>query len=311
MTPEFLALWIAAVAVTACLTSGSIGAMTLGSEQWIARLAPVAQSRIFLMAALAPALVSLAVVGVVVFDVLIPGGAERLCRRHAAAVPPTTVLLIATVLVGRLGHAVGRAFVGARRSRSTRRALETLGSQTRSGFWIVPVEEVYALVVGLFRPQVYISQGLLAAADRRDLEPVLAHERSHVRRRDPLRRLIASLALSFHLPGVAWALDRRLARSQEIAADAEGAREIGDSGRFAEALVRLARIRVAHPALAAGFLGNDVEARVRDLLLAGPRPDRPRGALLVFIAVGLLILGLLAADAVHDGAEALFGLLTG
>ncbi len=312
MTAGFLILCAASVAVISFVISGLSGAMVLVGERELARLATRAQSRILFAVVLTPALASFAVFfGAWGVDVYVLGCDAHGCRLHAAGTPSWATLSLATLFLGRVGMAVWRSIVGSWRSRSIRRALDSVASQTRTGLRVLPVEDPYAFVVGMLRPEIFISQGLLRACGEGDLEAILAHERSHVLRRDPLRRWFASLALAFHLPFVASALERRLARSQELAADANAAHTIGDAPRFAEALLRLARLRLGRVPLGVAFFGSDLEARIRNLLISQPRPDQPRPVLLLGAGIALLVLALWSAHSTHHGTETLLRFLSG
>lgn len=78
----------------------------------------------------------------------------------------------------------------------------------------------FALTYGLFRPRILASTALAADLDGAELAAVLAHEREHVRRRDPLKDLIARIlpARFFYLPWLAH-LQARYAAGRELAAD--------------------------------------------------------------------------------------------
>lgn len=52
----------------------------------------------------------------------------------------------------------------------------------------------YAFCAGFRRPTVYVSSRLLAMLSRAEIEAVLRHEASHLRRRDPLRLFLVDLA---------------------------------------------------------------------------------------------------------------------
>jgi hypothetical protein len=95
-----------------------------------------------------------------------------------------------------------------------------------------------------------------------------------------------------------------------MAADADAADAVHDAPRVAEALVRMARLRVRGPALVA-WLGDHLEARVQALLDGHPGSDRPDSSTLVAAGAGALTLGVVAAEPIHQGAEALFRLLAG
>jgi Zn-dependent protease with chaperone function len=66
---------------------------------------------------------------------------------------------------------------------------------------VVPEGDPVAYCLGLLRPRVVVSSGLLERLDCPSLKAVLEHEASHRRRRDPLRQailgsIVATMALS-------------------------------------------------------------------------------------------------------------------
>jgi Zn-dependent protease with chaperone function len=286
------------------------GALCLGRKR-LGGLAPAAQSRVLLAVALAPALVSTALQAAMVFDLVVRRCDVHLCLLHGSAGLSPLVAGLAVLLAMRLGRRGWAALGALRHSRSIARTLEGVASPGGAGSRIVPIDEPQAFVVGLFRPRMYLSQGLLRTTEPRDLESVMEHERSHIQRRDPLRRLIASLGLAFHLPGIASAIERRLAATQESAADADAARVLGDPPRIAEVLVKLARLRVARLPLAVGILGSDLEFRVRELLSPATRPDRPAPVFLIAVSTTGFAAALLVADPIHTAFESLVRLLAG
>ncbi len=88
------------------------------------------------------------------------------------------------------------------------------------GALVIGDERPRAFCAGLISPRVYISTGAIAVLDDRALEAVLAHERHHVDRRDPLRLAVGrvfSEAL-FFLPGLRE-LIRRQRGLTELSAD--------------------------------------------------------------------------------------------
>lgn len=307
----FVPLFVVATALVLAVVSAAMGAAVVIGQRWLTRQAPAAQSRVLLAAAVAPVFVGLTVLGGMEADVILFQCDVHGCLRdHATAWPSLSVMILVAAIAVRVGIALARAGVGARRARSMRRALESVSLKKDAGLRVLPIDEPEAFVMGVLRPQVYVSRGLLTTAGGGDLKPVLAHEQAHARRRDPLRRLIASVGLAFHLPGIAALLDRRLARAQEMAADAAAARAVGDAPRVAEVLVRLARLRKARRVPAMALLGGDLEARVRDLLRTDARPNHPRPALLLGAALALVLFALLAAHPIHTDGELLLRFLS-
>jgi Zn-dependent protease with chaperone function len=308
----FLLLSAAMVSLATALVSSLIAALVLAGEGWIGRLAPAAQSRLLLGAVLAPALVMLAAIAGWMADIHVFGCTLHHCTdRHWAALPGIPGLLLGSAFLARNALAIAHAIKQVWQSHRTRRRLDAIADRDARQINVLPFDDPQAFVVGLIRPRVYVSRGLLALAAESDLRSILAHERAHAARRDPLRRLVASLALALHLPGVAGRLERFLARTHEMAADAEAARAVGDAQHVAELLVRFVRLRLARPAVpvAASWIGSDLEARVRTLLTSAPRPNHPRATTLIAGAILGLLAALAAADPIHSGGEMLLALL--
>lgn len=94
-----------------------------------------------------------------------------------------------------------------------------------------------AFCYGFVRPRVAITTGLLERLDDEELAAVLAHERHHLRRRDPIRALMihAFSAAAFMFP-VAPAVRLRLDARLELAAD-RAALTVASPGALAGALL--------------------------------------------------------------------------
>jgi beta-lactamase regulating signal transducer with metallopeptidase domain len=112
------------------------------------------------------------------------------------------------------------------------------------------------------------------------LAAVLAHERAHIVRRDPLVRSLAYVNRSlFWFHPLAWWLERQLALTSEQACDDAAVRAAGRPARYAEILLDLATAvarhggRIAWPALGIhgeGHLARRIERILRGELLPGP-----------------------------------------
>lgn len=307
----FVVLCLGALTLVALCGSVLTGLALLAGRRRLQRLAPAAQARLLLTAALVPLFFAFAAFAGWHADIfLFRCHAHGCLRDHGGAWPPAMVTVLVVAMAGRVGSALVRIVRGIRRAHGARRAMESISRQDRCGVWVLPVDTVQAFVMGVRQPRVYVSRGLLAGTESGDLPPVLAHEEAHARRRDPLRRLIASIGLAFHLPGIASRLDRRLARAHEMAADAAAAQVVGDAPRVAEVLVRLARLHTMQPAPLMASFGGDLEARVHDLLRSDTRSDRPGAALLLGAAMIAAGLAIWAADPIHHAAELLLRVLS-
>lgn len=86
--------------------------------------------------------------------------------------------------------------------------------------FVLPSARPAAFCVGLIRPRVIVSTGLLERLEREEQEAVVWHEATHARNYEPLKCLLARLATStfFWVPALRGLLDRYLL-VKELAAD--------------------------------------------------------------------------------------------
>jgi Zn-dependent protease with chaperone function len=140
----------------------------------------------------------------------------------------------------------------------------------------VGTEEAFAVTYRLIRPRILVSAALAAELTAAEVAAVLAHEREHVRHRDPLRILAIRLlaAFAWYMPAASWLASRAVLR-RELAADRASARGTG-RGVLAGALLKLASLPACAAAAAAPApdAPESLEARVAQL--EGGRPPRPR-----------------------------------
>ncbi len=137
--------------------------------------------------------------------------------------------LVGLAVIGMAVDGVVREVVADRRLRGWLRAH---ASRCDRGFSVIEDPRPRAFCAGLVRPRVYVSSGALVLLDDVALRAVVAHERAHARRRDPLclacgRVLERAL---FYVPGLA-ALQRRRLELTELSADEQAiAAACGDAG---------------------------------------------------------------------------------
>lgn len=199
-------------------------------------------------------------------------------------------LVLATAAAGLIASALValRAVAGSRALRALVRAAKRpappflqneaaeLGCAARLD--VVAGDDAFAVTYGLVRPRILISTGLATALNPAEISAVLAHEREHLRHRDPLRLLAARLAAAWgwYLPVAGW-LARRAALRHELAADRAAAGSAG-RGVLAAALLKLAALP-ASPAIAAASPAGDgrrsLEARITQLERGRPLRQRP------------------------------------
>lgn len=154
----------------------------------------------------------------------------------AANVAAVVVLVLALMGLAVTALAIAgavREYVAARRFA---RALDSSEMQLLDDAVILAEDRPIAFCAGLLRPRVYVSSGAVALLDEQALRAVIAHERHHARRRDPLR-LAAGRVMAralFFIPGLKGLVRRQQALS-ELSADEDA---IGARDRNRSALAR-------------------------------------------------------------------------
>lgn len=107
---------------------------------------------------------------------------------------------------------------------------------------VIAEERPLAFCAGLWRPRVYVSSGAVELLDDAALQAVLAHERHHQRRRDPLR-LAAGRVLEralFWFPGVPALVARQRAWAELGADERVVAEQPASRSALARAMLRFA-----------------------------------------------------------------------
>lgn len=152
-----------------------------------------------------------------------------------------------------------------------------------------------AWTVGLWRPHIVVTSGMLEALSPDEFHAVLLHERCHLQSRDPLKALVVgALSDGFRwVPAVAVSASR-YSVLREMAADMAAVREVGE--RVVQAALTKCEQAGAHVTPAAGLAPafTDVgELRLR-YLREGTVAIDPRGAASAWFqtwAVTLVALG--------------------
>jgi len=205
------------------------------------------------------------------------------------------------------------AALGARRALGLIRTLiRTSGGHISGGMTVLATPAPICVTTGLWRPQVVISRGLLDHLDPAELQVLLAHERAHVRRRDPLvATLVRAFAFTHFAPVRAW-LIRELDIAAEQACDAEAAHITGDRCAVAAAIISVERLSDGAPhgyiaPYALGFGDSAVERRVHALLSEPTVFESTR--LMAIMSTIALAATLLFADELHHLTETVLSLM--
>jgi uncharacterized protein (TIGR03435 family) len=127
-------------------------------------------------------------------------------------------------------------------------------------------------VFGILRPVLVWPRSIAAHLRDEQIATVLAHEVSHVRRRDNLAaaaHMIVEALFWFH--PMVWWIGARLIDERERACDEEVLRSGSEPEVYAETIIEACRIYVESPlACIAGVTGSDLNRRVERIMTGGP-----------------------------------------
>jgi beta-lactamase regulating signal transducer with metallopeptidase domain len=166
-------------------------------------------------------------------------------------------------------------------------------------------------LVGILNPVVLLPQGLMTRLSHSEIQSILAHELTHLRRRDNLTAAIHMWveALFWFYPLV-WLIGARLIAERERACD-EGVLAHGhDREVYAGGILKVCKFCLQSPlACASGVSGGDLGTRVRQIMtapdavaVAAPKKMMLASAALLTLTVPVMA-GLVTApmpSAIHD-----------
>ena len=166
-----------------------------------------------------------------------------------------------------------------------------------------------AFLVGVQKPRIILTQGLLQKLTPTERRAVIRHEIAHARAGDLARRLILTLLASVHLPQTRQRLLRHWNQAAEERADDRVAAR-GQGLDLASALVKILRDQVPGSSAHAHSMGADsadVARRIRRL--AGDARDLPRSRWPERLPIAGFVLVALAAASQHHAVETMLGWL--
>ena len=141
-------------------------------------------------------------------------------------------------------------------------------------------------LVGIVAPVVLLPQGLLARLSEQEQASILAHELSHLRRRDNVTAAIHMTveAMFWFYPPV-WLIGARLIAERERACDENVVASGHDPEVYAGGILKVCKFCIQSPlACASGASGADLKQRVRAIMSAEATTD-------IHAAQGLLLAG--------------------
>jgi hypothetical protein len=186
-----------------------------------------------------------------------------------------------------------------RADRRFRRAMTHRGSPSGHPVVIIDSDRPQAFCAGLLHPRVYVSRGALELLSADELSAVLAHERHHARRRDPLRLACARVLADalFFLPPLRRLGEQQTSLSEMAADDAAVIAAAGDPAALASAMLRFSE---SSPAGAPGIAPE----RIDHLVGEGVGWRFPVALVLVvgFCLAALVLTAVLAAETASGSA---------
>lgn len=126
-------------------------------------------------------------------------------------------------------------------------------------------DDIYtAFVLGVIRPKIYLPSGLKGET----LEYVLAHEKTHIKRLDPQKKVLAfGITVVHWFNPFVWVAFYFFCKDMEMACDEETVLRIGMEKKqdYATALLQLSAERSFLPGAPLAFGENGVKARIRNI----------------------------------------------
>lgn len=153
-------------------------------------------------------------------------------------------------------------------------------------------------VMGCFRPRIYIPEGLTA----QEQQHILLHEQHHIRRMDPVWKVLGYAAFCLHwFNPLVWLAFRLAVQDMEMSCDEAVIRGLGSNQRadYSQSLLRFSTGRAAIAGVPLSFGEGDAGKRIRNL--GRYRQPARRVMSLVTVICLLLTVGC-AVDVTDQGA---------
>ena len=189
------------------------------------------------------------------------------------------------------------------RELETLRRLEASAGLSRPIALVASDSSLEPGVFGIWNPVLLWPRSIAGHLDNRQVEAILAHEVTHVRRRDNLAaamHMVVQALFWFH--PMVWWIGARLVDERERACDAEVIRLGSDPQVYAESILKTCQLYVESPlACVSGVTGSDLKKRIEQIMkndagaaLNAWRKILVTGAAIVAIA-GPVAVGMLTA----------------
>jgi Zn-dependent protease with chaperone function len=234
------------------------------------------------------------------------------CTAHVPVVDADALHAAALAAVA-IAAMLGLLWSVARRLRSSLKVASSLRSlaepDERQRFETIESREPFAYCVGLLRPKIVVSRGLLETLRPEQLDVVVRHEQAHVLRRDNMRLWLAGLALLPMPPRLKRRLLADLALAGEHVCD-RAAVAVGGRDLVIDTLGALASTTLpSGRRLRATFGGSATLASRVEALRENRSRSLPAFAAHVIIGIAYAACAVVVTDLVHHGTEWLLAAL--
>lgn len=188
--------------------------------------------------------------------------------------------------------------------------LHQFATPLRDKVFVLENHQASAFSSGFRHPKCYITSGMLDQMNANELEIIIQHELAHIRRRDPFKKWLFSLLVTFFIPVIANRLKLHMVLAMEQAADEAVIEYNHQPIDIASTLIKAARLNASNhnmldQDLVANFGAEVLEQRVYFLL--GQLQLKP---LSPFLSLGLfasvICLCALSLDSIHHIIETIF-----
>ena len=124
-------------------------------------------------------------------------------------------------------------------------------------------------VVGIFRPVLLLPHGITERLTRGQLEAILAHELSHIRRHDNLSAAIhMAVEMLFWFHPLVWWLERRLVSERERACDEAVLRQVAEPQEYAEGILNVCKFyKESRLVCVSGVTGSNLKIRIEEIMM--------------------------------------------
>ncbi|AZN39869.1 M56 family metallopeptidase [Paenibacillus albus] len=185
--------------------------------------------------------------------------------------------LVGTTMLCSIAVAVREGIAAYRWHRTERRLLDeeltyAIGEEhalAPNAISIIDHEDSIAMTIGLFRPRIVLSTGLIGALSETELHAVIAHEKLHLRRRHPLSVFLLSLIgiALWYIPIYSWFI-RKYKVLIELMADRHAMQATGGAADLGSALLILLKRGQASPVVlgSVSFADNAINLRLKHLI---------------------------------------------